>query len=396
MKDIKSKLIKSIDIVLLFFICVSIFSYIILHLISDITVHIDQVVKINSSEIPYPPNFLFYFTINFLSAFSNNLPFLNTATILVLSLAAVAKYAISKHIIVRLIGEISDEKINHKISIITIGLFFFFAIPDPYTVFVLDKMYLGRLVPIVWHNSTVIMLFPFAILLYWKQLQLFDVSYKATNKDIVIINLLVILNILIKPSFVFVYIPITFFFLLQRFKMEGLKVFLFYLSPMITGGLFIIGQYYLIYILQQGSFHTEASGISISRPFAVTLLWIPGWYLPIAFFLSLALPICTMLLVKEITKYKPFVYAFTLTIAGVILSAFVLETGPRMTHGNFTWQNIICTFLLMLSTVSFLAPKFLDKKNVSWKIKFLLWLFLIHSISGIVYLIKYAVSHDFY
>jgi hypothetical protein len=396
MKEIKCKLIKNIDIVLLFVVCVSIFSHIILHLISDITVHIDQVVKINSSEIPYPPNFLFYFTINFLSAFSNNLSFLNTVTILLLSLAAVAKYAISKNIIIRLTGEISDEGSKKKICIIALGLFFFFAIPDPYTVFVLDKMYLGRLVPIVWHNSTVIMLFPFAVLLYWKQLQLFDLSYKATTKDIVIINILVILNILIKPSFVFVYIPITFFFLLNRFKVEGLKAFVFYLSPMIIGGLFIIGQYYLIYKLQQGSFDPEASGIAISSPFEVTLLWIPKWYLPISFLLSFCLPIFTVFLFKDILKYKPFVYALALSITGVFISAFIMETGPRMTHGNFTWQNIICTFLLMLATVSYLTPKFLNVKQESKKVKFLLGLFIIHVLSGILYLINYAETHVYY
>lgn len=389
------KLKKNIDVILLFVVCMSFFLYVIMSLNSDITVHIEQVMKINASEVSYPPNFIFYFTINFLSAFCNIEFILIAASSLLLAIATVAKYAISKSIIKSQLVEIKDAN-NYKIIVIALSLFFCFAIPDPYAYFVLQKMYLGRLVPMVWHNSTVILLFPFALLLYWKQLKFFDKNYKTTAKDILIVNGLVILNILIKPSFIFVYLPITFFFLLDRFKTDRLKIFLLNLTPLLTGGLFIIGQYYLIYKMQQGSFQSDASSIAISYPFEVTLLWFPAWYIPIAYLLSLALPIFTIIFFRDVFKHKPFKYAFALTILGLVISTFIIETGPRMAHGNFTWQNVVCAFLLMLATVSFLVPKFVREEKKTKKMKFLIALFFIHSLSGILYLLKYSVSGEFY
>lgn len=390
MKKIRCWLIKHFDLILLFIFCISVFSYIVIYVRTDIQVHLQQIIKINSNEVSYPPNLLFYFIVNLFSAFSSNKLVLSIVGITLLSSATVAKYAVSKKIISDLNKKESFEK--NKIYLVALGLFFCFAIPEPFSVFVLDKMYLGKLVPIVWHNSTTIFLFPFAIWLFWKQLKVFDLSHKTTTKEILVLNILVVLNILIKPAFLFTYLPITFFFLLHRIKVDSLKKFLLHLTPLFTGTIFILVQYYLIYILQKGSFQSETSSVVITAPFEALSLWIPMWFIPISFFLSLTLPIFSMILFKEIIRYKPFTYSLFLLVGGIIFSAVLMETGPRMDNGNFMWQNIICTFLLMLSTVSFLTPKFLSRTIKSKKIILLLGLFLLHSLSGILYLIKISVT----
>lgn len=383
---------RNIDVKLLFLLCLAIFSFLILKVKTDITVHIDACVLVNTTSAEYSPNFLFYYLVNLLSGFSNHVMIMYAVGLVLLSTATVVKYVISKKIIKSVVVKKSEENLMLKLYPIALGLFFCFAILDPFFYFSLGKAYSGKIAPIAWHNSTTIMLFPFAILLFWKQLSFFERAHKTTTKDILIINGLVILNVFIKPSFLFVYIPITFLFLLPRIKFDTFKMYFLKQTPLIMGGLIILIQRYLIYETQMGSIHSGVSGIAISSPFEVMLQSIPVEFIPISFLTSFAFPIFTMLFYKEIIRYKPFFYSLALMILGILISTFIMETGPRKFHGNFSWQNVICSYLLFLSTVLFLTPKFLDKNLRTKKILFLKVLFIIHALSGIGYLIKIVAT----
>jgi hypothetical protein len=143
--------------------------------------------------------------------------------------------------------------------------------------------------------------------------------------------------------------------------------------------------------LQIGSLQKEAGGISLSYPFEILRHSIPLWYIPISFLFSFTFPIVTIVKYREIMTDKPFVFAFILTIFGIITGAFLKETGPRVFDGNLMWQNIICTYLLFLTTVSFLLKK---SKTVDSKLRGnkLLWgIFYLHTISGFIYLIKFLI-----
>ncbi|MGB0880999.1 MAG: hypothetical protein ACPGTO_10570 [Polaribacter sp.] len=316
--------------------------------------------------------------------------------IILLSSATVAKYFLSKKIIFRLTKKNKLQPRTQGIYYIFFGLFFCFAIPDPFSYFVLNKMYLGRFVPVVWHNSTTILLFPFAILLFWKQLKIIDSVHKTTLSEILVINILVIINVLIKPSFLFVYMPVTFIFLLKNFKINKLKSLFLKLTPLFTGTVIIIAQYYLLFILQKGTGQHKSSSVEISQPFEVLNSWIPTWFIPISLLLSFALPIFSLFFYKEILKYKPFLYALCLTIFGILISAFLKETEDRMLHGNFMWQNIICAYLLFLATISFLIPKFFGNNLRSKKIIFLKGLFFAHALSGILYILKMTITLNYF
>lgn len=125
------------------------------------------------------------------------------------------------------------------ISILFLALLFCFAIPEIYNFFFLKKMYLGRTPSVVWHNSTIIAVFPFAILLFWRQLRLFDSKDTSLfNKDVLIVILLVVLNILIKPSFIFVFIPVTAVLILRDFRINEYKKYAIKLFPLFIGVFF--------------------------------------------------------------------------------------------------------------------------------------------------------------
>ena len=396
MGQIKLKLKNNLDVVLLFLFSFLIFSFLIRYVKTDIQVHIQHAVKINSTTTSYPANFLFYFILNLLSGFSNSMFHIKLITIVLLSAATVSKYVISRNIFGNFKMKNENQPFSKKTYLIAFGLFFCFAIPDPFSILILKKMYLGKFVPIVWHNSTIIMLFPFAILLFWKQLKLFEPLHETTIKEILVVNGLVVINVIIKPSFIFVYLPVTLLFLIYRIRFETLKTFILKISPLITGGLIILLQYYIIYILQMGSFQKESSGVLISYPFEVLSKWVPIWYIPFSLFFSFTLPIFVIFLNSKIIKNIPFLYSLCLTIAGIIISAFIKESGPRMYHGNFMWQNIICSYLLFFSTILFLSPYFSSKNlKTNGKMAFLFGLFLLHAFSGILYIVKLGLTSSY-
>ena len=381
-----------LDHLLVFVFCVLVFNFLTEHVGTDINVHLEQIIKINSGEAPYPPNFLYYFIVNLFSGFSSQKESLFQVGIVILALATTAKYSISTHIIAHYSKQ--HQLTLKQVKFIALLLFCCFAIPDGYNVIVLKKMYLGRLVPTVWHNSTTIFLFPFALLLFWKQLKVFQ-HPTPSAKALMLLNALVVVNILIKPSFLFVYLPVTALLLLKQFRVQHFKKLLLSLTPMLTGGTLILLQYALIYALNFGSFQPETSSVTISTPFELWAKWVPMWYIPIAFLFSLTLPIATMVAYKAIFKFQPFVYALCLSIAGIVLAAFVMETGPRMLHGNFMWQNVICTYCLFLTTILFLIPKFFGNNPIPKTVKVLGVILLLHSLSGIAYLtnIAYTLSY---
>jgi hypothetical protein len=395
---LKSKLINYLDVTILFSCCLFIFTYLTQYIATDINAHLEQIKRINYGQANYPANFLFYYIVNLLAGFSNGRLLLASA-VFVLSAACTGKYIISKQFIMHFCNAINPKvstTFSKQIVVIASALFFCFAIPDPFSLFVLKKMYLGKFVPMVWHNSTTIFLFPFAILLFWKQLNLFDPKLNFKSIDIVIINLLVIINMLVKPSFLFTFAPVTLFFLIQRFKVESLKNWILKATPIFTTFLVVLIQYYFIYIKQDGSFYHEQSKVALSFPFELMSTFIPNWFIPFTFIFSFAFIIYTMIVYKEIINFMPFRYALTLAIVGILISAFFIEIGPRALHGNFLWQNVICSYLLFLTTISFITPKLISKKTWTTNDKILGLLFLTHTISGFLYLFKIAITTSYY
>ena len=164
------------------------------------------------------------------------------------------------------------------------------------------------------------------------------------------INTLVVLNLLIKPSFLFVYIPITFFYVI---KFCDTKKLYLSISPIILGSSLILLQYILIYYLEIGSFTNDKNRVIISSAFKAHSAWVPMWYIPLSIISSFALPIASIIMFRDIFRYKPFTYALLMTILGILISAFIMEDGGRELDGNFLWQNTICSFLLFFSTISF-------------------------------------------
>ncbi len=398
-KFIDLKFNKNIDylfIILLFFI---LYRFIIFFLISDIPAHIQAAIQVKENVKTYTPNFLFFYLLNLLSFHSTDTYVYDIITIFLLTFATFLKYYISKKY---LYVELKKMKIfisQQHLIIATLLLFFCFSIPDFVVLFISKLFFLGRAAPFVLHNSTTIFLFPVAIFLFIKQMEIFKLK-KISNRNILVLFILIILNALIKPSFLFAYLPVSSIYILYFFYKDKLKLYEGFkmLLPMVLGGgIFVLLQIILLYKYQYGEIigSNQKNGIAISF-FHIYENWMPIYYFPIIILFSFAFPIALTIFYKEILKFKPFLYSIMLLAFGYIIALFFYETGPREYHGNFTWQIIICTYLVFMTSVVYFYKIFSLNKLKPLKDKILFVILLLHFLSGLFYIFKYFITKSYF
>ena len=229
-------------------------------------------------------------------------------------------------------------------------------------------MYVGKFVPTVWHNSTTILVFPFTLLLFWHQFLIISGEKKTNFKTLLFICILIFFNAYIKPSFIFVYIPSTFVFLLLNFvrKKTELKLFIINCIPLIFGFLCISIVSIFTYIFQIGSPQDADSKIGFDI-FYIYKLSYQLYYLPIVLFFCYLLPIASIIFYPEILKYSPFTYALIICLFSLMISFTFIEEGPRLLHGNFIWQNVFSTYILFITTLVFIFRKVFIKPVFNFK-----------------------------
>jgi hypothetical protein len=363
---------------------------------SDIQMHAELLHYFHEGTKTFPPNFLYYLFLELFSGFSGNLNSILVASGIVLALALTAKYFITKKIILDFI-EIRNLDLSEKqrrfISIGLAGsLLLLFAIPDSYTVFTLHKYYLGRVVPNIWHNSTTITVFPFALYLFWTQYKLLISNKIASPKQLMGLSLLVVLNCLIKPSFIFVYIPVTGLFLLSKFGFKHFLSLLKHCIPLVLGLIVIIALQFLIFQLQLGLLQESPSKVVLVAPFKIWEFLIPKWYIPYSLLLSYTFPLCFFLLFpKAIFKDRLLGYTVLLVFFGLLISIFIGEEGARAHHGNFLWQNFICCFMLMMTVSLSCLEKRIKGELLGWKWILLTSIYILHLLAGLGYFLHMGI-----
>lgn len=280
-----------------------------------------------------------------------------------------------------------DRNKNYWISFaIGLSLMFVFVIP---VLYISNKyFYIGNFVPNVWHNSTTILLMPFAILLYIVSIKQIK-SYDCT-RDIQI-TILILLNIFIKPSFIFVFICIYPLIILLKYRFS--KTFFRSLLPLIIGGMTILAQYLLIYKISDPHLEpSELSGIGIGF-FDLYKIKINIGFLPITLISSYFFPIAYSILNrKKLINNIVYIYTILLTSLALLIYAVLFETGPRFLHGNFYWQIVPCSWLLYFITIIYLS-KDIKQSGFTLKNKILTAIYTIHVLFGILYLARIIIKH---
>jgi len=343
-------------------------------------------------KMNYFGNFILYILINFfsfcLSIFSSllSLPTISKISLsFLLAAATTYKFCWTYKNIPQYSGE-------WKRFLIALSMIFIVAIPIP-TIFVTGCWYIGNFTPNVWHNSTTIFLFPFAIVLFAmsiKQLENFS------NRRNLWLLLLVFLNIFVKPSYFFVWVCVYSLFLLIKYGLSS--KFFKGLIPVIVGIVFLFIQYIWIYYFFPPT-NDEAS--IIIKPFQSYIFYTPLYILPWALISSLLFPILYFVLnFKRLYKNSTFLFVFASFFVALIIFILLGETGPREKDLNFYWQIVPTAWLCFyISLVDYLKNKRQLKQNDSLKIKINNYLpavvFAIHIITGVAYLGMYILTKNY-
>jgi hypothetical protein len=385
---------KSIAIfdVFILSVLIMIYSYLTLNTNSDIPAHAQFIKDYTYGLKSFPVNFLYYLVVYILSFFSNKTSALLLVSIYVLSIISFFKYNLVKQIFIK-----ECEKNNKKgqiiSSIFAMLLIFSFSLPS---ILVLKGYYYLLSFPSnVWHNSTTIFVMPFAFLLFWvsnKQLN----EYKKSR--IYLIVLLIIVNVFIKPSFLFTYLLVYPIFLLYKYKFS--KLFWINLIPLFISALLILVEFYFIFINSDPN--AEKSSVVIDFFYFLKVWAKPEqWYDIIiiilsTLFSSFLFPIVFLLKNKQIIKKTMIQFALGCLIVGLIISNVFTETGPRESDGNFLWQNYICAFILFFSCIYYLLKSIMASPNGIKKHMLEIVFLTLHFIAFIVYFIVIKQTLSYY
>ncbi len=332
-------------------------------------------------KFPIPP--LYYLSIYILSGF-NRIFNLENVVVLVLSCAIVGKYLASLQLANYIYSIDYKSKPVHYLYIL-VALFLFLS--SIFYDFENFNFSLGRIPSSTWHNSTLIFLMPFAILLFHYSFKFIQENkfYKKIGSYILILG---IINLLIKPSFLFVFIPAFPLTVLVVEKNRSKKVIYSFALSLILFFLLLI-EYYFIYVFNLSSLEKEQSnGIGIA-PFLIFKNYSTNLFLD--FIVSTLFPIISLLVIKKIRYILIVRYSLLMYIIAFLIAILVIETGNRMYHGNFVWQLIITNYILFL-VIGISVLKEIQLNRVSRLKSFLIFIvFLLHLFSGIGYLIKIII-----
>lgn len=378
--------------ILLFTIFIVIYYYLTFKIDTDIPHHAEFIKEYVEGKKEFQVNFLYYLLVYFLSFFSSNIVVLFSVSVIVLSIATFLKYFIVKKILISELFELY-KNIDFVSTIASFVLIISFSLPS--IMIIMRKLYSMSLPPNVWHNSTAIAVMPFVILLFWlsvKQLETFN------SKRLIYIGLLIVVSALIKPSYLFVYLIVYPTLLFKKFLFS--RLFWINLIPLSIAILLIFVEYYLIYLTN--TIHSEdKNSISIDLFYLVNVKYANGSVFKIIILLlstilsSLLFPIILLLRNKTLIKIKSIQFAVFCSVVAFIIGNLLVETGNRAFHGNFFWQNIMCSFLLFfVCTIHLLKLVALDE--FKWrKYKIELTVLSLHFIFGILYLTKIFITTSY-
>jgi len=345
--------------------------------------------KMCTGEIPYTGNFLVYLLVNIFSFFTAKVTPTELSLCGLLALAGVYRFSLTQHKITEVVKEINFQSSRWFTVLLSISMLFVFAIPIPGYLSDDHFFYIGNYVPNVWHNSTILFLFPFALLLFeqsFKQLE------KYTFKRNIGIFFLIVLNLVIKPSYFFVFICVYPVLLLFKYKFK--KEFWLSIIPLIVGFCFMILEYWIIYKTGTPA-NKEASSVIFlplyRNPEFAELSWIP---VTMAF--SLLFPLLYSIInLPKMLKSTLFWYTFLSFVVSVLIFLFISESGPRASHGNFYWQIVICAWLCFFVALLSLVKDFY-RSGKSFKNILLASVFSIHVIVGILYFVHILITGSYY
>ncbi len=239
-----------------------------------------------------------------------------------------------------------------------------------------------------WHNSTYILMRLFAVLTLIFYFRIQDVYYnkKVGIKEYFLFFVFLFFSNFAKPNFLLAFAPVMLIVLIYDFIKTKAKSFF---SALIFGICVLVS--IIPVFFQTDSLYSSAeeqSSIILSSDRILDFLSDKHYIVSLGcdfFFPVVATAVILIYFVrKKDISLRPLFLSWGSFVLAVMEALFVAETGPRATHGNFSWGQYFFAFLLYLVCASYLLV--LTKKNKKFYFAFLPY--LLNLASGIVYFLR--------
>lgn len=256
-----------------------------------------------------------------------------------------------------------------------------------------EQLYLDKIVPTLWFNSTAMLTMPFAIVLFFTTAKW--LKYGG-GRTFLWLSLFSVLSVLTKPNYILAFLPVLALIVVTQaaIRRSGAAfrnvLWLVALSVVIGAILYLQSTE----PVSSGPFGnpnaTEESVHVVLAPFAVWRIYSPN--IPVSLLLSVAFPLGTALLYfKEIKKDPTVLLAWGILVVAIAQYALLAETGERFTDANWIWASNIAMYLVFLvSTATLIGqPK-------SKRFYFLSALLALHIAAGVYYYGRVALGLGYY
>jgi hypothetical protein len=256
-----------------------------------------------------------------------------------------------------------------------------------------DQLYLDKIVPTIWFNSTAMLTMPFAIWLFYAVVRWLE---QATTSRFLWVVVASILSVLTKPNYMLAFLPVLGGVALVRVLISR-NVTAFRNLGLVAGLTALVGV--ILYIqskepVSSGPFGNpdaaEESVHVVFAPLAVWRLYSPN--IPVSLFLSVVFPLgVAVLYFSEIKRDTSVVLAWAVLLVAIAQYALLAESGERFMDANWIWASNFAMYLVFLvSTAVLLAQR------RSRRFYFLAVLFGLHLASGIYYYARVALGLGYY
>lgn len=352
---------------------------------SDLYGHLKVTYGVLTHQIGWPAHIGFYALTATVAGFSTKLATLKQAGTMVMAVAVAAKVGITWVQGLRLAG----ARLNPWLWVLAcVVLNFGFSIPNPWLHPWSGQYYIGNIPPNVWHNSTTMLLMPFAMMQFVAACRWLEHGARVELVKMLIWGLLAVL---VKPSYLIAFLPAFSLMALWRWRLS---------RPLLEAAV-ACAVLAAVLLMQKSLLSSDGSMASVElgwldiwRNYHAGTRW-PDASIAVSFALSLALPVAVLLWRPELRR--DWLVRFGLVQFGVALlvSMVLHESGPRMVHGNLAWQVVICCFLLYW-VIAIRSLARLDGTTVpgrGWQV--VAALALLHGVSGLVYLVRAIVVYTF-
>jgi len=253
-------------------------------------------------------------------------------------------------------------------------------------VFSNGKYYLGYIGITTYHNPTINLLKPVALLNF---LMATDILGKSTDivKKSLVAGFATAISLLIKPNLIICLLPalglLVILFLLREKQINWQLLIIGFILPSM---IILAWQYLLTY---------GEGGNVIFAPFAVMRLY--SNHLLLNFIFSIWFPFWVAIAyLKEAKNDLRMVFAWLIFGFGAVFTYLLAESGERFSDGNFIWCGEIALFILFVVSALFFLKRFVAKKcrgTLEWII--LLFGFTPHLVAGLIYYIYCLTNNNF-